>query len=135
MIRKYQYIGNDHILLPARCKYNDISDILACQWSHALIDLLGSLFISSKPDDGELCLNLTRINIDHTYPGRDEFMTQRLGEDLCSGLCGTVDCTTGVPCATCDRGDVDYGSCIAGFHRWENRLRHLMSAGIKLYLH
>lgn len=122
MGRKDKSVRNNDTLPPPRRKHNHLRNIIRRQRIHPLVNLIRLRLIPIKPHHAELCLHLTRINLNDSYPCRNQFFPESGGESAHGGLGRAVDAAAGVAFPTGNRADVydvagaAVGACFVDFH-------------------
>ena len=107
MIGEDQRVGNDHVLSPAGSKYNDLGNVFGGERFTALVDFVCGGLVTVEPDDGELGLNLTRIDLNDSDASSNELAAQGISETADSSLGSAVDTATRIRLTASNRTNVD----------------------------
>lgn len=108
MVGEDQTVGNDNVLPPGGGEDNDLCDVVGSQGLAAFVDGVGLGLVAVEAHDGEVGLDLARVDGDDADARGDELLAQRLGEGADGGLGGAVDAAADVWLAACERCSGQY---------------------------
>lgn len=81
------------------------------------------------------CLNLTRVDLDHSDPGSNQFLPKAVRKTTDGSFARAVDAPTCVGFSTSDRSNIDYiAASTTSMKNGKNLLGHLVDVSIGIQL-
>ncbi|KAH3664681.1 hypothetical protein OGATHE_003496 [Ogataea polymorpha] len=139
VVSENQSLSNNSVLLSSGSKDNQFCNIISIQWLCVLVNGSSSFFVTLEPNQRKLLSgNVTRLDLDDSNLGVDQFFSQGAGEEVQRRLGSTVDAAARVSLSTCNRAQLYDITLVALLHLLDDQLRqlnHSQNIGLKHLLH